>query len=218
MPKLLALVVLVAGVAGPVPTPEYIPAGNEAYTLDLELDGYQNGNMDPDRLLKVGTCVLERDAAYTYSLMKEAAEKDGISLRTDGCYRTLRKQEAAYEKRCPVLEIPVYADNGVSGAKFQTGTKRARVCSGPLTAVPGTSNHGWGRAIDFRDRYDVLNCYDKEFHWLRNNAHRFGWVHPAWAHCGQDTQEPWHWEYAGVTDPTLVNFVPVDRTLIDTAE
>lgn len=218
MPKLLALFVLVAGLGPGGVVAEYTPAGDEAYTLDLEVDGYINGNMDPDRLLKVGICVLERDAAYTYSLMKEAAENDGVTLRTDGCYRTLRKQEAAYDKRCPVKVLPVYADNGVSGAKVQTGTRRARVCSGPPTAFPGTSNHGWGRAIDFKDRYNVLTCYDTEFHWLKNNAHRFGWVHPAWAHCGKDTQEPWHWEYAGVTDPTLVNFTPVDPTLLDAAE
>jgi hypothetical protein len=35
---------------------------------------------------------------------------------------------------------------------------------------------------------------------MQGNAHRFGWVHPDWAHCGKVTQEPWHWEYAGVTD------------------
>ena len=37
---------------------------------------------------------------------------------------------------------------------------------------------------------------------MQGNAHRFGWVHPDWAHCGMSTQEPWHWEFAGVTDPS----------------
>jgi LAS superfamily LD-carboxypeptidase LdcB len=92
------------------------------------------------------------------------------------------------------------------------------VCTGPPIAYPGTSNHGWGRAIDFKDRRNVLTCYDEEFLWLKNNAHRFGWVHPPWAHCGMETQEPWHWEYAGVTDPTLVQFVTIDPALMATAE
>lgn len=216
MPKLLAFVIFVAGI-GPAELPEYAPAGDEAYTLDLELDGYVNGEMDPDRLLKVGNCLLERDAAYTYSMMKEAAEEDGIYLRTDGCYRSIRKQEAAYDRRCPFRLVATYYTDAY-GAQVKTGTTTERVCTGPPTAYPGTSNHGWGRAIDFKDRRNVLTCYDKEFLWLKNNAHRFGWVHPAWAHCGMETQEPWHWEYAGVTDPTLVQFVTLDPSLMATAE
>ena len=31
-----------------------------------------------------------------------------------------------------------------------------RVCSGPLTAPPGESNHGWGRAVDFKDNRNIL--------------------------------------------------------------
>jgi LAS superfamily LD-carboxypeptidase LdcB len=216
MPSLLALVIVVAGL-GPAELPEYAPAGDSAYTLDLELDGYRNGEMDPDRLLKIGSCTLERDAAYTYSLMKEAAEEDDIYLRTEGCYRTLRKQEAAYERRCPFRTVATYTTDPY-GAVVKTGTKKARVCTGPPTAYPGTSNHGWGRAIDFKDNRNILTCYDKEFLWLKNNAHRFGWVHPQWARCGQDTQEPWHWEYAGVTDPSLVKYTTINPALVATAE
>ncbi len=81
-------------------------------------------------------------------------------------------------------DVPVYEDNGISGGKQQVGTKRVRVCTGPPTARAGQSNHGWGRAVDFRDSYGIIDCYDTEFHWLKRNAYRFGWVHPAWAHCG----------------------------------
>jgi hypothetical protein len=112
----------------------------------------------------------------------------------------------------------VYDDNGVSGAKVQVGTRVMRVCTGPPTARAGESNHGWGRAIDFEDRYNTLTCYDREFDWLNLNAHRFGWVHPDWARCGQPTEEAWHWEYAGVTDPTLVDYVTVDPALVATVE
>ena len=216
MPKLLALLILVAGL-GPGEIPEYEPAGDEALTLDLELDGYENGYMDPDRLLKVGNCTLERDAAYTYSLMREAADEDGITLRPTSCYRSFSIQEAAYERRCPIVEVPTYSESS-SGGKTQTGTRLTRVCTGPPTARAGHSNHGWGRAIDFGDRYGLLTCYDREFLWLQRNAHRFGWVHPSWAACGSDLEEAWHWEFAGVTDPTLVDFVRLDPALIATAE
>ncbi len=216
MPKLLALIILIAGL-GPGELPEYEPAGNEALTLDLEIDGFVNGHMDPDRLLKVGNCLLERDAAYTYSLMIEAAEEDAVRLRHTSCYRTFYVQDAAYNRRCPIENVAVFSQDS-SGGKIQTGTRQQRVCTGPPTARAGESNHGWGRAIDFRDSRGVLSCYDKEFLWLQRNAHRFGWVHPMWAHCGEKLEEAWHWEFAGVTDPTLVDFNRLDPSLIATAE
>ena len=216
MPKLVALFLVFAGLA-PGQVPEYAPAGTEAYTLDLELDGYVNGKMDPDRLMTVRGCQLERDAAYTYSLMLEAAEDDGIYLRVEDCYRSYWRQDAAYNRRCPITTVPVFSD-GASGGRVEIGTKQMRVCTGPPIARAGESNHGWGRAVDFKDSRNTLTCYDREFSWLRANAHRFGWVHPEWAHCGQRTTEAWHWEFAGVTDPTLVDYVRIDPSLIATAE
>jgi len=216
MPKLLALVILIAGL-GPGELPEYQPAGAEALTLDLEIDGYENGDMDPDRLLKVGACLLERDAAYTYSLMFEAAEEDGVKLRPGSCYRSFAVQDRAYNRRCPIQTVPVFSADS-SGGKVQTGTRQQRVCTGPPTARAGESNHGWGRAIDLVDSRGLLTCYDQEFLWLQRNAHRFGWVHPMWAHCGSSMEEAWHWEFAGVTDPTLVEYNRLDPSLIATAE
>lgn len=220
MPKVFALlVVLIAGL-GPGEAPEYAPAGSEAYTIDLEVDGYRNGKMDPDRMMTVRGCTLERDAAYLFSLMLDAADEDGIDLGFKDCYRTYQEQKSAYERRCPWVEQPVYGIDIATGEKVEKGTRRVRECSGPPVAPAGTSNHGWGRAVDFADgrNRSVLSCYDAEFHWLKNNAYRFGWIHPAWAHCGRDTQEPWHWEFAGVTDPTLVEYVAIDPSLVPALE
>jgi LAS superfamily LD-carboxypeptidase LdcB len=218
MPKVFALlVVLVAGL-GPGEEPEYVPAGTEAYSLDLELDGYANGKMDPDRMMTVRGCTLERDAAYLFSLMVDAAQADDIDLRQEDCYRTYKEQAMAYDRRCPYVETPIFGVDVVTGQQVQTGTHRARECTGPPIAPAGASNHGWGRAVDFATRDRVLSCYDDEFHWMKNNAHRFGWVHPAWAECGKATQEPWHWEFAGVTDPTLVEYVKIDPRLIPALE
>lgn len=214
MPNLLALVLVIAGLA-PGELPEYAPAGDEAYTVDLQLDGYRNGYMDSDRLMTVNGCTLERDAAYTYSLMVAAAEEeDGIYLRPASCYRTYSQQRSAYDRACPVTEVPIYEQSEVSGGKVQTGTKQQRVCSGAPVARAGRSNHGWGRAVDFSDGSGILSCNDAEFYWLQENAHRFGWVHPEWAHCGKVTEEAWHWEFAGVTAPILVGYVNIDPNLL----
>ena len=63
-----------------------------------------------------------------------------------------------------------------------------------LAAVPGTSVHGWGRAVDFEDAGGELTFDSAGYHWLKANAGRFGFVHPAWAEPGQSSSEPWHWE------------------------
>ena len=218
MVKIVALVALLVSGFGPADQPAYVAAGDEAYTIDLELDGYVNGKMDPARMMTVEGCTLERDAAYLYSLMVAEAHEDGVDLVPRDCYRTYQVQKAAYERRCPYVETPVYGLDAGTGERIQTGTRKARECTGPPVAPAGASNHGWGRAVDFGNRNRVLGCYDEEFHWLKNNAHRFGWIHPDWAHCGRDTQEPWHWEFAGVTDPTLVEYVAIDPDLLPPLE
>lgn len=64
-----------------------------------------------------------------------------------------------------------------------------------LAAVPGTSRHGLGIAVD-------IGCGGERFgsstyRWLKASSQRFGWVHPAWAEPGGGLPEPWHWEYVG---------------------
>src|SRR5215218_3532949 len=64
-----------------------------------------------------------------------------------------------------------------------------------LAAVPGTSNHGWGLAVDLCGGMERFGT--AAFRWMTANAGRFGWVHPQWADPGNGREEPWHWEYAG---------------------
>lgn len=54
---------------------------------------------------------------------------------------------------------------------------------GNLAATPGTSNHGWGIAID------LPNGWEQE--WMRAHAGRYGWAKT------EAFSEPWHWNYAG---------------------
>jgi len=63
-------------------------------------------------------------------------------------------------------------------------------------AVPGTSVHGWGRAVDFEDAAGELTFWSAGYQWLQANAWRWGFGHPAWAEPGGSSPEPWHWEHA----------------------
>jgi LAS superfamily LD-carboxypeptidase LdcB len=62
-----------------------------------------------------------------------------------------------------------------------------------LAAIPGTSNHGWAKAVDMCG--GVENFGTPQHVWLDQNAFRFGWFHPAWAEPSGSRPEPWHWEY-----------------------
>ncbi len=64
-----------------------------------------------------------------------------------------------------------------------------------LAAVPGTSNHGWGVAVDFACGADRFGSAG--YTWLKKNGPKYGWTHPAWAEPGGSRPEPWHWEYTG---------------------
>lgn len=60
-----------------------------------------------------------------------------------------------------------------------------------LAAVPGTSRHGLGDAVDLGCGIQVYGS--TQFRWMKQNAPKFGWVHPYWAE--HRPFEPWHWEY-----------------------
>ncbi len=62
-----------------------------------------------------------------------------------------------------------------------------------LAAVPGTSEHGMGLAVDFCNGVEKYRSV--EYDWMRANAPAFGWDNPAWAIPPSSREEPWHWEY-----------------------
>lgn len=110
----------------------------------------------------------------------------GHNLIINSSYRTLTAQQAYYA-------------NPPSGA----GT----------AAKPGTSNHGWGLALD-------LQLTAAEYAWMRANAPRYGWVNPAWAHDGRGVEEPWHWENASADEviPDVITPAPAPLTPLPLSE
>ena len=66
-----------------------------------------------------------------------------------------------------------------------------------LAAVPGTSNHGWGVAVDFACGAEQFGSAG--YRWLKANGPKYGWTHPSWAEPGGSRPEPWHWEYGYIS-------------------
>jgi peptidoglycan hydrolase-like protein with peptidoglycan-binding domain len=72
---------------------------------------------------------------------------------------------------------------------------------GPYAAAPGTSNHGWGVAVDFAS--NINNDKSAEHRWMEKNAGAYGWENPLWARnstTADGMYEPWHWEYSPARD------------------
>lgn len=61
----------------------------------------------------------------------------------------------------------------------------------PAAAFPGTSNHGWGLAVDVKTRQAAA--------WIVTNGHRFGW---SWDE-GRRVGEWWHFRYVGASKALL---------------
>lgn len=62
-----------------------------------------------------------------------------------------------------------------------------------LAAVPGTSRHGWGIALDLCG--GVQSFGTPAYRWMKAYGPRFGWIHPAWAEPSGSMPEAWHWEF-----------------------
>ena len=69
---------------------------------------------------------------------------------------------------------------------------RQELGSRAAPAPPCVSNHGWGLAADI----EVGAFGSSTYNWLKANAHKYGYVHPAWAEPSGSNPEQWHWEYA----------------------
>jgi hypothetical protein len=123
------------------------------------LASYGNGQLPPQALQLIGQGGhrLWAPAADAWQGAVAAARADGVELRVTDSYRTYDQQVDLAERK------GLYKDGG-------------------LGATPGTSNHGWGLAVDV----DVSN--DRAMSWMRTNGYRFGFVEAV-------PREPWHWEF-----------------------
>ena len=100
----------------------------------------------------------------------------------------LEELSAAYQQR---FGEPIGLTDSFRSYASQVSTRAAKP---GLAAVPGTSNHGWGLAIDLTS--PASNPGSAQYKWLRANAPLYGWDNPPWARSNGSKPEPWHFEYA----------------------
>lgn len=135
------------------------PGGYGSLLIPDTLRALGNGKVPQSALVEIsqGNHRLYAPAAASWNNLVATARAEGIELRITDSYRSYDEQVDLARRK------GLYSEGG-------------------LAATPGTSNHGWGMAVDA----DVTDTRTRE--WLQINGPRFGWIESV-------PREPWHWEF-----------------------
>lgn len=148
----------VGGTTGLTPAQRLSPGQYPKLQPPAELQAYGNGRIPTDRLesIGIGSHKLYAPAAQAFKQMVQAARSEGVTIGVTDSYRTYDQQVSLAQRK------GLYSQGG-------------------LAATPGTSNHGWGLALD-------LDLDGAAQQWMRDNGWKYGFA--------EDTpREPWHWGY-----------------------
>ncbi len=117
-----------------------------------------NGRLDTSslELIGIGQHKLVPSAAQAFKRMRADAAAAGITIGVTDSYRSYDQQVDLAKRK------GLYAEGG-------------------LAAVPGTSNHGLGIALD-------LDLDARAQAWMRENGPKYGFTENV-------PREPWHWEF-----------------------
>lgn len=147
------------------------------------IKGMSNGQLPANVLEPCGirTFVMVRQAARAMRALVKKAKRDGIPLSATGTYRSYEAQVALFKKRYDHVPRRTrqefwqgqnwWLKPGVAGA-----------------AVPGSSNHGLGLAVDFSERRNGVEkpLTAKTLAWLAEQGPKFGFWNTV-------KSENWHW-------------------------
>jgi zinc D-Ala-D-Ala carboxypeptidase len=143
------------GAAGPVGAGR---AQLNAKGVPVDLAAFGNGRIPATALGQVGDTrhKLWTPAADSLTRLMADARRDGVTIGITDSYRPYAEQ--------------------VDLAK-----RKGLYSQGGLAARPGTSDHGWGMAVD-------LDLNSQAQAWMRANGPKYGFVE-------NTPREPWHWAY-----------------------
>ncbi len=146
-----------------VATTQSTAASGKTYKLNgkgipTDLAAYGNGKIPSDALAKVGDTghKLWAPAAESLEKMLADAKRDGVKIGITDSYRPYEEQ-------------------------VDLARRKGLYSQGGLAAKPGTSEHGWGMAVD-------LDLNGRALSWMRANAEKYGFDENV-------PRESWHWAY-----------------------
>ena len=146
-------------------------------TTVTDWGGYENGMIPESALCAISwqpSDYLRCDASAQLEALNTAYKaKWGANICVNDAYRSYEKQVALYEELGP----------GVA-------------------AVPGTSNHGWGIAVDLGCGVGIFG--NARHVWFATVAPKYGFSQPEWALIGSTRAEAWHWQFFGADLPAYL--------------
>lgn len=152
---------------------------------------------------------MRKEALAAFQKMRKAAAQDGITLRIMSAARSFSHQKRIWEGKWNGNRL-------VEGKNMKTtysdAADRARFIM-KYSSMPGTSRHHWGTDIDinsFSPFYFNSGRGAKEYEWLVDNAHKFGFCQ-TYTEKGKERpdgyeEEKWHWTYMPIAKPLLMFF------------
>lgn len=132
------------------------------FQIPAALLAYGNGKIPRDMLtlIGIGQHRLWSPAAEAFKSMRAAAAADGVNIGVTDSYRSYDEQ-------------------------VDLASRKGLYQNGGYAAVPGTSPHGWGLAVD-------VDVDPAGLAWLRAHGSQYNFVEAV-------PREPWHWEFHGAT-------------------
>lgn len=144
-----------------------------------------------------GSYPLTPEASQAFAKMRKAIERAGLRVFVVSGYRSHATQVALYSHALATM-----------GRTYTT----------TYVAVPGTSEHQTGLAVDLRSRTGRGTTFDstKEWRWLRAHAQDYGFVLRYPKGLTRVTGigfEPWHWRYVGVGQAKAIHALGPKMTI-----
>lgn len=174
-----------------VDLPWYLTLVNEDYPMQKDYvpklteveDGYRVDSRIADALRK----------------MLADAQEEGLHIVMCSAYRSVQRQEQVFNE-----SMQERLDRGMNyWEAYQDNAKSV--------AIPGTSEHGLGLAVDLISnqytKLDSKQAKTKEAKWLKANCHKYGFILRYPPDKTEETgiiYEPWHYRYVGVDDATKI--------------
>lgn len=168
--------------------------------LPKDLNGISNGKLSDEMLVDIKpNGQMHKLAASAWAAMRSAAKKDGYILGHVGAYRPYDQQLSLFKDRY------VKGDSGDPRKITRTFNGETYMLKAGMAPAgsPGTSNHGWGLAIDAAliiDDRTVQITADPDgkgplksgLDWLLANANKYGF---SWEVKEGAQAEAWHIRY-----------------------
>ena len=162
--------------------------------LPQDLKGCENGKLPSGLLRRIAPSgQMHHYAATSWMMLRELAAEEGLDLMHVGDYRPFEQQVALFMSR--MKRFPD-AKKNVQVTRIFNGEKWFLHVGAPV-ATPGTSNHGWGLAIDaaLKTKAGVVTISTKPKGAKRSGLEFLLAEAPALGWSWELQSEPWHIRY-----------------------